>query len=73
MTTEIIDAASTLTAEQAELQARARAFVEEVLFPLEVEAERARGRLPAERIAEIRHEAINRRLGRRWPPRPATG
>jgi hypothetical protein len=75
MTTEIIDAASTLTPEQAELQARARAFVEEVLFPLEVEveAERARGRLPAERIAEIRHEAINRRLGRRWPPRPATG
>jgi acyl-CoA dehydrogenase len=63
MTTEIVDAASTLTPEQTELQARARAFVEEVLFPLEVEAERARGRLPAERIAEIRHEAIERRLG----------
>ena len=51
MTTEIVADASTLTPEQAELQARARAFVEEVLIPLEVEAERARGRLPAERIA----------------------
>jgi acyl-CoA dehydrogenase len=63
MTTETAAATSTLTPEQAELQARARAFVEEVLMPLEVEAERARGRLPAERIAEIRHAAINRRLG----------
>ncbi len=63
MTTEIADSASTLTPEQAELQARARAFVEEVLMPLEVEAERARGRLPAERIAAIRHAAIDRRLG----------
>ena len=62
MTTEIVADASTLTPEQAELQARARAFVEEVLFPLEVEAERARGRLPAERIAVIRHAAIDRRL-----------
>jgi acyl-CoA dehydrogenase len=63
MTTEIVTDASTLTPAQAELQARARAFVEEVLIPLEVEAERARGRLPAERIAEIRHAAIDRRLG----------
>ena len=63
MTTEIVADASTLTPEQAELQARARAFVEEVLMPLEVEAERARGRLPAERIAAIRHAAIDRRLG----------
>jgi acyl-CoA dehydrogenase len=62
MTTEIVAEVSTLTPEQAELQARARAFVEEVLFPLEVEAERARGRLPAERIAAIRHAAIDRRL-----------
>ena len=38
MTTEIVADASTLTPEQAELQARARAFVEEVLFSLEVEA-----------------------------------
>jgi alkylation response protein AidB-like acyl-CoA dehydrogenase len=63
MTTEIAASASTLTPEQAELQARARTFVEEVLMPLEVEAERARGRLPAERIAAIRHAAIDRRLG----------
>ncbi len=63
MTTEIAASASTLTPEQAELQARARAFVEDVLIPLEVEAERARGRLPAERIAAIRHAAIDRRLG----------
>jgi acyl-CoA dehydrogenase len=63
MTTEIVTDASTLTTEQAELQARARAFVEEVLMPLEVQAERARGRLPAERIAEIRHAALDRRLG----------
>jgi acyl-CoA dehydrogenase len=62
MTTEIVAEASTLTPEQAELQARARAFVEEVLFPHEVEAERARGRLPAEQIAAIRHAAIDRRL-----------
>jgi acyl-CoA synthetase (NDP forming) len=41
-----------LTPEQAELQARARAFVEEVLMPLEVETERARGRLPAEAVDE---------------------
>src|SRR3954467_1380603 len=63
MTTDITASASTLTPEQAELQARARAFVEDVLMPLEVEAERARGRLPAERIAAIRHAAIDRRLG----------
>jgi acyl-CoA dehydrogenase len=63
MTTEIAASASTLTPEQAELQARARVFVENVLIPLEVEAERARGRLPAERIAAIRHAAIDRRLG----------
>jgi alkylation response protein AidB-like acyl-CoA dehydrogenase len=63
MTTEIVADVSTLTPGQAELQARARAFVEELLMPLEVEAERARGRLPAERIAEIRHAAIDRRLG----------
>jgi alkylation response protein AidB-like acyl-CoA dehydrogenase len=63
MTTEITASASTLTPEQAELQARARAFVEDVLMPLEVEAERARGRLPAERIAAVRHAAIDRRLG----------
>jgi alkylation response protein AidB-like acyl-CoA dehydrogenase len=49
--------------EQSELRARARTFVEEVLMPLEVQAERAGGRLPAERVAEIRREALVRRLG----------
>jgi acyl-CoA dehydrogenase len=63
MTADIVDAVSTLTPEQAELQARARAFVEEVLIPLEVPAERARGRLPAETVEEIRREALARRLG----------
>jgi acyl-CoA dehydrogenase len=32
-------------------------------MPLEVEAERARGRLPADAVDEIRHQAIARRLG----------
>jgi acyl-CoA dehydrogenase len=63
MTADIVDAVSTLTPEQAELQARVRAFVEEVLIPLEVPAERARGRLPAETVEEIRREALARRLG----------
>jgi acyl-CoA dehydrogenase len=45
-----------------ELQARARAFVEEVLIPLEVRAERAGGKLPAEDVERIRREALARRL-----------
>jgi acyl-CoA dehydrogenase len=53
----------TPTPEQTELQTRARAFVEEVLMPLEEQAERARGRLDADRVEEIRREAIARRLG----------
>jgi acyl-CoA dehydrogenase len=52
----------TPTPQQEELQARARAFVEEVLMPLEVAAERAGGRLPAGTIDEIRREALARRL-----------
>jgi acyl-CoA dehydrogenase len=63
MSTSTLSDPSTLTPEQAELQARARAFVEDVLMPLEEQAERARGRLPAERVEEIRREAIARRLG----------
>jgi alkylation response protein AidB-like acyl-CoA dehydrogenase len=43
--------------------ARARAFVDEVLIPLEVKAERARGRLPEEDVARIRAEALARDLG----------
>jgi alkylation response protein AidB-like acyl-CoA dehydrogenase len=63
MTTQTLVDASTLTPEQVELQARARAFVEEVLMPLEVPAERGRGRVPAEVVEEIRREALARRLG----------
>ena len=53
----------TPTPQQEELQARARAFVEEVLMPLEVAAEQSGGRLPAEAVDEIRRQAIQRRLG----------
>jgi acyl-CoA dehydrogenase len=63
MSTQTIADSTGLTSEQAELQARARAFVEEVLMPLEVDAERARGRLPADAVEEIRRQAIARRLG----------
>jgi alkylation response protein AidB-like acyl-CoA dehydrogenase len=51
-----------LTTAQAELQARARTFVDEVLIPLEVQAERARGRLPEADVARIRSEAVARGL-----------
>jgi acyl-CoA dehydrogenase len=63
MSTPTIADSTVLTPERAELQARARALVEEVLMPLEVDAERARGRLPAETVDEIRRQAIARRLG----------
>jgi acyl-CoA dehydrogenase len=63
MSTQTIADSTVLTPGQAELQARARAFVEEVLMPLEVDAERARGRLPADAVEEIRRQAIARRLG----------
>jgi len=63
MSTQTIADATVLTPEQAELQARARAFVEEVLMPLEVDAERAGGNLPGEVVDEIRRQAIARRLG----------
>ena len=53
----------TLTEAHADLQERARRFVEDILMPLEVEAERAGGRLPAERVEVIRREALARRLG----------
>jgi acyl-CoA dehydrogenase len=42
---------------------RARAFVDEVLIPREVAAERAGGRLPDADVALIRREALERRLG----------
>jgi len=54
--------APALTAEQAELQARARAFVDSELIPLEEEAERLGGRLPPERIERIKAAAVRARL-----------
>jgi acyl-CoA dehydrogenase len=45
-----------------EVQARARRFVEDVLMPLEEEAERRGGRLPAETIADVKREAIAAQL-----------
>jgi acyl-CoA dehydrogenase len=57
------------TPDQLELQARARAFVENVLMPLEQEAQKADGRLPAETIARVRQEAVAARLqGGRFAP-----
>jgi alkylation response protein AidB-like acyl-CoA dehydrogenase len=41
-------------------QARARTFVDEILIPREVEAERLGGRLPQEEVALIRQEALAR-------------
>lgn len=48
----------TLTDGQLRLQARARAFVRDVLQPVEVEFERGGGRLPAETRAHIREASI---------------
>jgi len=48
----------TLGATQRELQAAARGFVREVLQPLEVDFERAGGRLPADAKARIRQASV---------------
>ena len=45
---------SELSPDQLELQARARGFVENVLMPLELEAEERGGRLPEETVEEIK-------------------
>jgi alkylation response protein AidB-like acyl-CoA dehydrogenase len=55
-------AADLLTDDQRELRDRAQRFVEDVLIPLEVPAELAYGRLPADTVAEIKREAIAARL-----------
>jgi alkylation response protein AidB-like acyl-CoA dehydrogenase len=47
-----------LTPAQQELAERARHFVDEVLLPQEVAAERAGGRLPADVVAEISRRAV---------------
>ena len=51
-----------LTQKQAELQQRARDFVDTELIPLEEEAERLHGRLPQERIDRIKAAAIEANL-----------
>jgi alkylation response protein AidB-like acyl-CoA dehydrogenase len=58
-----------LTSEQLELQRRARGFVENVLLPLELEAEERGGALPEATVEEIKREAIAARLnGGRFAP-----
>ena len=62
-------AADELTPEQLELQQRARTFVEDVLMPLEEEAEQSGGLLPADTVRSIRRAAIDARLqGGRFAP-----
>src|SRR5262245_25077310 len=71
MTTAIEDLAPQLELppEVAELQQRARAFVDEELIPLEEESERNGGRLPQERIDRIKSAAIEANLnGALHPP-----
>ena len=52
----------TLSPAQLELQGRARAYVVDVLQPLEAEFERAGGRLPAATRSELKWAAIDARL-----------
>jgi acyl-CoA dehydrogenase len=49
---------STLSPAEAELQQRARRYVDEVLIPLEEKAERAGGPLPESDVSEIRRAAL---------------
>jgi alkylation response protein AidB-like acyl-CoA dehydrogenase len=51
-----------LDEETRDVQARARAFTEEILFPLEEEAERRHGKLPDDVVADVKREAIARGL-----------
>jgi acyl-CoA dehydrogenase len=51
-----------LTPDQLELQRRARQFVDNVLLPLELEAEERGGALPEATVEEIKREAIAARL-----------
>src|ERR1700739_1334558 len=71
MSTTIVspNAAPELDQRQLELQQRARAFVENVLMPLERGAEERGGALPEETVEEIKREAIAARLnGGRFSP-----
>ena len=62
-----------LTAEQIELQARARAYVVDVLQPLEAEFEQGGGRLPANVRDRLKRAAIDARLHGGSLPREAGG
>jgi alkylation response protein AidB-like acyl-CoA dehydrogenase len=59
--------------EAAELRQRARRFAEDVLMPLEEEAERRHGRLPTETIADVKREAIAAGLAGGMHPREYGG
>ena len=63
----------TLSAEQQELQARARSFVTEVLQPREAEFERANGRVARDWGDPIRRAAIDARLHGGSLPRAVGG
>jgi acyl-CoA dehydrogenase len=54
-----MEAATALPPTAADLQARARAFAEDVLMPLEEEAEALGGKLPPETIAAVKQAAID--------------
>jgi acyl-CoA dehydrogenase len=62
MSTTTAAAAHELSPDQLELQGRAREFVEQVLIPLELEAEQLGGALPEASVAEIKQAAIAARL-----------
>ena len=61
-TIPISDPAVGLSADELDLQRRAREFVEHVLMPLEPESEQRSGRLPEETVERIKREAIAARL-----------
>jgi alkylation response protein AidB-like acyl-CoA dehydrogenase len=68
-TTAPTTAPGELTPDQLELQRRAREFVENVLIPLELEAEESGGALPEATVEEIKRKAIAARLnGGRFAP-----
>jgi acyl-CoA dehydrogenase len=51
-----------LSERERDVQERARAFVDDVLIPLEVQAELGGGRLPDDVVARVRGEALARRV-----------
>jgi acyl-CoA dehydrogenase len=51
-----------LSPDQAELQQRARTFVDEIVIPLETKAEQNAGRLPAEDVERVKQAGIEARL-----------